>query len=391
MVKAEIDIAVIGGGASGLALLYALHLQGQLKHHKVLIIEPELKNSNDRTWSFWTDQEDAAWQMFSPAVSKTWTSIEGPFPGKQALKPYQYSQIRSKDFYQFVGEALEQYPNLEYHRGRLKGLKGKDPIQLEFEDGQVVEADWAFDSRPPRMENKGLIWQSFVGYRIQFTAQEELDLENCRLMDFEVEQQEGLQFMYWLPTSKTEGLIEFTRFGLNVLSEEESQGIIQSYLEGLGIKDYEILEKEIDKIPMTLELNANKRFYASEDRYIRIGARSGAIKASTGFAFKYIVDHCWKIAEAFKQNSAIPTAYHPRRFALYDDLLMRLIVRKEDRIKGIFMRLFQKHPIQRIFRFLDEESRFDEEFRIMYSMPWMPFFWSIKEAILELAKKRLKL
>ncbi len=380
------DIIVVGGGGSGLALLYALHLQGILKDRQVLLIEAEEKNQNDRTWCFWTDESDAAWQMFSPCVSKVWSKAEGPFEGQQSMAPYQYVQIRSKDYYNFINQALENYPKFERYRGRVKKVSENDLHQVELEDGAKFSSEYVFDSRPPRLAFEDLIWQSFVGYRIK-TKQRIADIHSCRLMDFEVPQEKGLQFMYWLPTSEQEALIEFTRFGKEVLSEAYSQALIEDYLKGLGIEDWEIVEKEIDKIPMTKGLSASSRYYSQDEFHIAIGARAGAIKASSGFAFKYFVEHAWKIALALKKQKPIPSLYHPQRFQIYDELLMRLITEKESLIKGIFERLFKRHPLPRIFRFLDEESRFDEEFQIMYSMPWLPFFWSIKESLVDRFKK----
>lgn len=380
--KESVDITVIGGGGSGLALLYAFHLQGLLKHNSVLLLESEEKNDNDRTWCFWTDQEDPAWQMFSPCVSKTWTKAEGPFEGKQSMAPYHYAQIRSKDYYHFVNEALSSYDHFERSKAKVIEVSGKEPLVIKLEDGSLIESQYVFDSRPPKASFQDLIWQSFVGYRIRTESQIE-DIHSCRLMDFEVPQENGLQFMYWLPTSENEALIEFTRFGKEILSEEESKPIIESYLADLGIQKFEILEKEIEKIPMTQGLNAKKKHYSGESYHIAIGARAGAIKASSGFAFKYFIEHAWNLSKAFKSKRPLPTLHHPLRFQVYDELLMRLITERKDLIKLIFERLFQKHPLPRIFRFLDEKSRFDEEFQIMYSMPWLPFFWSIKKSLLK--------
>ncbi len=381
------DIAIIGGGGSGLALVYALHLQGQLKGKRIAIIEPHQKDSNDRTWCFWTNGSDAAWQMFGSCASKTWSQFEGPFDGSRSLAPYRYVEIRSKDFYQFVNEALEAYPQISRIQAKVTKIKEADEPTVFLEGENQLRADLIFDSRPPRIEDPGLIWQSFVGYRIKTTT--DLDSQTCRIMDFEVPQKNGLQFMYWLPSSRNEALVEFTRFGMELLEEDESKEEIDKFLEKLNVGDYEILEKEINKIPMTLKLNSTKRLHPEDTKHIPIGARAGAIKASSGFAFKYFCGHAWEISKALKREDRLPQLYRPWRFQFYDDLLMRLILRKESLIKDIFQRLFRKHPIDRIFRFLDEESSFREEFLIMFKSPWLPFFWSIKERITEKLRAKI--
>lgn len=380
------DIAVIGGGAAGLSLLYALHLQGVLGDYSVILVEPEAKNDNDRTWCFWTDKSDPAWQMFSHCVSKTWSHIDAAPGQRQALKPYEYAQIRSKDFYRFVKDALLNYPRLQVVAARLKSLNSgaSQPLQGILENGQHFKADLVFDSRPPKLDDPELIWQSFVGYRIVAEGAN-FETQVCRLMDFEVPQSEGLQFMYFLPTSSDEALIEFTRFGRAVLEEDESRVVIEEYLERLGVNDYTILEREINKIPMSLTLNSSAKKHRPEARYIPIGVRAGNVKASTGFAFKKISQHSWAIAQAIKRREAIPTAQHPLQFWLYDDLLLNLFKRDKAIILKVFKRLFQKHPIERILRFIDEKSHFYEDLIIMAKMPWSPFFWSIGRSI----RKRL--
>jgi lycopene beta-cyclase len=377
--KTKFDIAVIGGGASGLSLLYALHLQGILANYTVILIEPESKTSNDRTWSFWTDTTDPAWQMFSSTVSHRWSELDSAHNQRQKMDPYSYAQIRSKDFYRFINYALESYSNITRCKDSVKQLKLGEFAELDLSLGGKIEANLVFDSRPPKLKDPNLIWQSFVGYRISTKAS--FNAEVCTLMDFNVPQKNGLQFMYWLPTGADEGLIEFTRFGDEVLTEAESKPIIDAYLKKMGVLNYEVEEKEINKIPMTLSLNSAKKRHPFRSIYIPIGVRAGVVKASTGFAFKKIADHSWRIAQALKHKEAIPTAGHKAQFWMYDELLLRLFLRKNGVIKDIFVRLFKKHHIIKILRFLDEKSSFPEDLSIMYHMPWSPFFWSIGKSI----------
>ncbi len=375
----QYDIAIIGGGASGLGLLYAMHLQGILKDYRVLLIESELKNSNDRTWSFWTDSSDPAWQMFGSCVSKTWTHLDSSHTERQNMDPYKYAQIRSKDFYAFVQDALHSYPNLEQVRAKVEKLIPGSVMRLQVSNGEVYKAKKVFDSRPPQIQDPELIWQSFVGYRIKTSASFETDV--CRLMDFSVPQSEGLQFMYLLPTAEDEALVEFTRFGVKVLQEEESLSEINDYLAKMGITEYDILEKEIDKIPMSLVLNSKKKYHPKTTNYIPIGVRAGVVKASTGFAFKKIADHSWNLAIALKQGTELPLPGHRQQSWIYDELLLNLFHKEDNPIPKIFIRLFEVHPIDRILRFLDERSSFAEDLKIMYNMPWMPFFWSIGRSV----------
>ncbi len=374
------DIALIGGGASSLSLLYAMHLQGILDQYHIALIEPEAKDSNDRTWCFWTDQMDPAWQMFSSCVSHRWVQVEGATTEPEAMSPYQYVQIRSKDFYAFVEEALAPYPNIKRIKDSVHKLRYDQFYRIGLSSGAEVLAQDVFDSRPPKIVDRDLIWQSFVGYRIKAKGAN-FNIDYCRLMDFEVPQVRGLQFMYFLPTHQEEALIEFTRFGKFILNEEESKPIIEAYLKNMGIEEYQIEEKEINKIPMTLSLNSKQKWHERGESYFPIGVRAGVVKASTGFAFKKIAAHSWEIALALKQGAPIPKPGHSKAAWLYDELLLNLWQKRNNPLPKIFKRLFKVHPLPRIFRFLDEQSAWWEDFLIMFHMPWGPFFWSIGRSI----------
>ncbi|MEY3920868.1 MAG: hypothetical protein RL634_629, partial [Bacteroidota bacterium] len=39
----------------------------------------------------------------------------------------------------------------------------------------------------------------------------------------------------------------------------------------------------------------------------------------------------------------------------------------------VFKKMFQKNPIERIFRFLDNESKLGEEIRLISTLPTLPF------------------
>lgn len=373
----QFDIAIIGAGGAGLSLLYALHGHGVLQFKKVIVFEPEAKVENDRTWCFWSDKKDAAYRMFSDITSHRWSKIRIKEGVVKELTPYQYYQIRSSDFYAMVKSRLQDYPNISWVSEQIASVEQVGEKVVLKSANETFEAQLTFDSRPPRdIPSSEVLWQSFVGWRIR-TKEGSFDPSVCTFMDFEVPQEVGLQFMYWLPTSENEGLLEYTRFGADVLSEEESRTELEAYLKKLGVSDYEILEKEINKIPMSLALNQKQRKFSKDQRIIPIGARGGAIKASTGFAFKRMCDHAWALADALKTKQALPSAGNHPRFALYDELLMRIMAQKGHLSKKLFVRLFDRHPIQRIFRFLDEVSSFSEDLKIMYQMPWWPFFWSI--------------
>jgi len=53
MKETSFDFIICGGGASGLLLLDALRKDSFFDDYRILLLEKEIKNSNDRTWCFW--------------------------------------------------------------------------------------------------------------------------------------------------------------------------------------------------------------------------------------------------------------------------------------------------------------------------------------------------
>ena len=92
--------------------------------------------------------------------------------------------------------------------------------------------------------------QHFIGWFIK--SKEEVFTEDCpTFMDFSVEQKGNTRFMYVLPTSTNEALIEYTLFSKDLLSNSAYETEIENYIKSLGISEYEIIEKEQGNIPMT--------------------------------------------------------------------------------------------------------------------------------------------
>jgi lycopene beta-cyclase len=105
----EYDYVLLGGGAAGLSLAYHLAQEPRLAGQRVLLIEPEPKDQNDRTWSYWS----ATPGPFDHLAVGEWDKIAFRSPGFEQvlqLHDYRYRTIRGLDFYQFVQQALAARP-----------------------------------------------------------------------------------------------------------------------------------------------------------------------------------------------------------------------------------------------------------------------------------------
>ena len=65
------DYIVTGAGCAGLSLLMHLIHSGRFQDKKILLIDKDAKQSNDRTWCFWEEEEG----LFEPIVYQQWQKL----------------------------------------------------------------------------------------------------------------------------------------------------------------------------------------------------------------------------------------------------------------------------------------------------------------------------
>ena len=120
-VPRQFDVAILGGGMSGLAL--ACHLdernaQGNQRIRKAVVLEPRTDYQRDKTWCYWQQLPG----LFDQAITHTWSRWEVRSAGRRwvstnAQTPYvrvDRALLRTRG-----GEARAvQYPCAESQHGR---------------------------------------------------------------------------------------------------------------------------------------------------------------------------------------------------------------------------------------------------------------------------------
>tara|TARA_B110000967_G_scaffold29812_1_gene28033 strand:+ start:1 stop:720 length:720 start_codon:yes stop_codon:yes gene_type:complete len=221
-----------------------------------------------------------------------------------------------------------------------------------------------------------VLQQHFVGFFIK-TKEEFFDDTAATFMDFTVEQRENTRFMYILPTSKNEALFEYTLFSQNVLAYEVYNTEIEKYLQSKNITDYEIVEKEQGSIPMT----CYKFWEQNSENIIHIGTAGGWSKASTGFTFNNTTKKTAKLIEYLKQKQPLSKFHKVSKFWYYDLLLLDILHEKNHLGSSIFSQLFKRTAVQKIFKFLDEETLLYEDLQVMLKMPPKNFIKAVFKRI----------
>ncbi|WP_223652728.1 lycopene cyclase family protein [Hymenobacter psoromatis] len=376
------DYLLVGGGAAGLSLAYYLAQEPRLAEKRILLIEPEAKDRNDRTWSYWADEPTP----FDKLAVGEWQHIAFRAPGFARvlnLGKYRYRTVRGLDFYQFVHQALVARPaQFTVLRGRVASLENTGVgVRARTEAGEEFIAHYAFDSRPPaitpRPGRHRYLLQHFVGWEIE-TTRDVFDPNVVEFMDFRGPQYHEARFMYVLPFAPRRALVEYTLFSAQVLAKAEYEAHILDYLTNtldLAPADYRMVEEEMGAIPMTDHplpegVGAN---------IINLGTRAGRAKPSTGYAFRRIQAQSARLAAALAATGRPPRDLTGDRwqFRLFDTLLLDIMQRRGETTRDIFQQLFERNPVARILRFLDEKTSWADNLRVMNSVAPGPFMRSI--------------
>src|SRR5688572_20511962 len=164
------DYIIAGAGAAGLSLVTRMITRPFFRDKKILLVDREEKNRNDRTWCFW--EKEAG--FFQPIVFHEWKKLWFHGEGYDALNdisPYTYKLIRGIDFYKHCFELIRQSPNVNLRYGSIDHIVSTDAGTWIEIDGEQVFADYVFSSIIPEKnrgnENKIELLQHFKGWFIE--------------------------------------------------------------------------------------------------------------------------------------------------------------------------------------------------------------------------------
>jgi lycopene beta-cyclase len=368
------DFIILGSGAAGLSLLTRMLESAHLNNKRILLIDKDAKNKNDRTWCFWENKKGS----FEEVVYKTWDRLSfygSEFSRDLNIFPYQYKMIRAIDFYDHCFSRINRAPNIDIIYGEVRSVvtdQKKITVHLADQELHCAPAI-VFNSiyRPSDLSHGKLqLLQHFKGWVIE-SGGPSFNEDQATLMDFRVHQRYGTSFVYVLPISHTSALVEYTLFTPETLDTEQYNNELRDYIEHfLKLKDFTIKEEEFGVIPMT-----NERFRFFENGMYNIGIAGGQTKASTGYTFQFIQKQSQLIVDFLvhrKPLSAIPVT--SKRFHFYDHVLLQLLISKQLGGKEIFTRMFKRNKASCIFKFLDNETSLTEELQLIASLQTIPFF-----------------
>ncbi|KRB54898.1 lycopene cyclase family protein [Flavobacterium sp. Root186] len=370
------DYIFTGTGLASLMTVYKMILSKNFSDKSILLLDQDSKKTNDRTWCFW-EKEDSIW---NPIISKKWDMAlfaNENFKRDLELKPYTYNKINGLDFYNFVFDTISNQQNITFLNEKVTDINELETHVFVGTEENRYTCNYLFNSIYTKTFAESqtkypVLQQHFVGWFVK-SEEEVFNPEEVTFMDFSVEQKGNTRFMYVLPASKTEALVEYTLFSEKMLPKEEYENEIQIYLQKLGIQSYEIIEKEQGSIPMT----SYPFWKKNTKRVLNIGTAGGWTKASTGYTFKNSDKKSSELVKFLGDNISTSLSmkmFHKKnRFWFYDLLLLDILYRDNELGSSIFSSLFKKGTPSLIFKFLDEETNLVEDFQVILKCPKVPF------------------
>ncbi|WP_413999811.1 lycopene cyclase family protein [Flavobacterium sp. W1B] len=370
------DYIFTGTGLAALMTIYKMIESGKFADKSILLIDQNTKKDNDRTWCFWKT-EDSIWEK---SISKKWDSAlfaNADFSRDLDLKPYQYNMVKGLDFYNQVFELISEQSNITFANQKVTDINELENHVFVATEKESYTCGKLLNSiyRKSEVENQSqypVLQQHFIGWFIK-SKEAAFNPEQATFMDFSVEQKRNTRFMYVLPISKTEALLEYTLFSHQLLEKKEYELEIEKYIQKLGIQNYEITEKEQGSIPMTCYPFWKK----NTKKALNIGTAGGWTKASTGYTFKNSDKKSTELVAFLQKETDFRRFHKKNKFWFYDLLLLDILDRKNELGASIFSSLFKKGNPSLIFKFLDEETTFAEDLQVIWKCPKIPFMHAL--------------
>lgn len=348
-------LRIKGGGLWGGLLAYRLH---QLfPEIPFTLYERGASFGGNHTWSFNEgDVPTQAIEWLEPFITHRWDGYSVIFPEYQRDFKTRYFSISSERFHEVLLRSLPE---------------SKFALNKDCPSGECLDATGKY-----HLDQHRAGFQKFVGLQVRLEKEHNILLPI--LMDSSVKQLDGYRFIYYLPLSKNEILIEDTRYSENNILDTES--IIRDLEEVIFKKGWvvkSLIRKEHGVLPLP--------FSPIENHSNPAPSMAGIFHDVTGYS---LPDAVRLIDLLVQQNDKSLTNFHRiiagyrQQRSLdrkYFQILNRLMFKaSEPHQRYKVLQHFYKLPQPLIERFYQGELRGQDRLRIFMGKPPVPVLKAIK-------------
>ena len=373
MTGPSLPLIIAGGGLAG--GLVAMALARRRPDLPILLVEQETSFGGNHVWSFFDSDVDPdhLW-LVEPLAPSRWPEHRIAFPARRRKLGIGYNSIRSTGLDAALRETL---PPDCYRLGR--GVVELGPSHVLLEGGERLEAAAVIDARGAEpMAGLDLAWQKFVGRTYSFERP-----HGCAMpmvMDATIEQNDGYRFLYTLPFSATELLIEDTYYSASPMLDGEGLGWgIDRFAEARGAGAPKLQAEETGVLPVVLGGAIEALWPVQGPDVVRLGLRGGFFHPTTGYSLPDAVRNAALLAgQADLSAGALYRLFHGRAEALWQErrffrLLNRMLFHAaEPGLRYRVLEHFYRLPEPVIARFYAARLTAMDKLRILSGRPPVP-------------------
>ena len=360
-------VIFVGGGlANGLA---AYRLHQRRPDIEWLILERGDRLGGDHTWSCHDhdlSKDSRSWM--GTLITKEWPRHEVRFPQARRVFESSYLSIRSETFNRSLQTAFANRIQLRTEVARI------EPRRVILSTGESLDCTLVVDGRglDPKHPPRGVGFQKFRGLFV--TTKTPHGIQHPIIMDATVSQIGGYRFLYVLPWTDTDLLVEDTYYdeAMSLPGADKDPGIVD-YLNQLGISDVTVTGIENGILP--IPLHGAKRPQGIS-QVVTSGLAAGLFHPTTGYSLpdairfaEWLANEPELTSAALAQNAARRADDHWNRGGFYrrlNNMLFRAIA-PSDRYK--ILAKFYEHDSGLIARFYAGELHTLDPLRILRRKP----------------------
>jgi lycopene beta-cyclase len=270
-------LILVGGGLANSLIAYRILLERP--DFPLLVVERGASIGADHTWSFHdSDLTVNQRRWMEPLIAHRWSSHELRFPGRRRTIDDGYNSVTSERLHEVVAPALGNRIRLQTEVAEVT------PGGIVLANGERINARAVIDGRgDPGGNHLDNGYQKFLGLFVRLA--EPHGLIAPILMDATVEQVDGFRFVYTLPFSDTEALIEDTYYSDEPdLDRNRLRRGIGDYAEKQGWAIAAITGEEAGVLPIVLGGDIDAFWAVGPEGVARSGMRGAFFHPTTGYS-----------------------------------------------------------------------------------------------------------
>ncbi|MDG2403847.1 MAG: lycopene cyclase family protein [Paracoccaceae bacterium] len=344
-----IPIVVIGDGCAGLSLAAKADL---LPEYALAIVAPRPEPpETDHIWGMW--QMDWLKDVVPLARKKwqKWLIITAETKVLMQADTHPYHALTRQTWLAHCKQRAAQY-GVTFHDGMSKLAD--------------LPAQQVFDSRPPK-RRQNMMLQHFIGWQVR-AASGSFDDSTAILMDFRCDQSRGMHFIYCLPFSDCEALVESTLISPRLEPDAFYETAISNWLtDCAGLMDFEITQTEKGAIPLGLMARHDPNLQG-------IGGNGGAIRPSSGYAFSFIQKQIARAVAQVANGGQLQFGRPHKTIDLWMDRVFLAVLRHQpEHAPEIFTKMATRLTGDEFALFLSGEADMTLRAKVVTAMPPLPF------------------